>query len=271
MSLLFSNRPKSPLKFFTLLLSAILSISVFSQEAALEQQTDEPETVNQVKFMTQDKFMLSGQYYAGKADHSGVLLLHDCSNDSRSYDKLTELLAQYGLHAFALDLRGHGDSVNEKFSHYNVKRNSKDIVTYQSETARISSYWQSDVMEAFNYLRTKVNKKRDIAVVTAGCSSAQAVFLAQKMRIKSFVMISPTLNYMEKEHYKNLIDIPVYFIDSAHHADTYQTSKELFDWNGDSRSIFQIFKGIKQGHSLLKSKRYLSHDVALWLDDTLSK
>jgi len=76
---------------------------------------------------------------------------------------------------------------------------------------------------------------------------------------------------MEKEHYKNLIDIPIYFIGSAHHANTYQTSNELFQWNGDNRSIFQIFKGIRQNSSLLRGKPFLAHNIALWLDNILSK
>lgn len=252
-------------------LCSFVSITVKAQEASAEVVENSGDTVNQVKFITEDKFMLSGKYFAGKADHSGVLLLHDCKHDSSSYDKLIELISSYGIHALALDLRGYGRSTTNEFSHVNIKKNSKDLITYQGEVTRLTSFWQSDVLAAYNYLRSRISKKRDVAVVSSGCSAAQAVYLTQKMRINSFVMITPILNYMEKEHYKNLIDIPVYFISSAHHAGTYQTTKELFDWNGDNRSVYQLFKGIRVGQSLLKSKRYLSDDIAIWLNDTLSK
>ena len=105
--------------------------------------------VNQVKFMTEQNFMLAGQYYAGQQAQAGVLLLHDCQHDSSSYSELAQQLSLQGLHALALDLRGYGDSVSDDFSHLRIKRNSKDIATYQSEFSRLTSYWQSDVRAAY--------------------------------------------------------------------------------------------------------------------------
>jgi esterase/lipase len=266
-----SKKLNEVLQNITIFLGCFISVVTFAQEEISVVEEEKPEAVNQVKFMTEDKFMLSGKYFAGNTDKSGVLLLHDCNHDSRSYEKLTKQLSNDGLHAFALDLRGYGESVSEQFSHANIKLNSKDILTYQTEFVLLTSFWQSDVLAAYQYLRNRVAKNRDVAVVSAGCSTAQAIFLAQKMRINSFVMITPELNYMEKEHYKNLIDIPVYFLGSVHHANTYQTTKELFEWNGDDRSTLRTFKGIRQSHSLLNGKRYLSHDIALWLNDILAK
>lgn len=244
-----------------------------AQESDPIENSQEPvnSNVNQVKFITKDDFMLAGKYFAGGEEAPGVLLLHDCDHDSSYYDKISQLLSGYGIHAFSLDFRGYGNSVSDVFSHAQIKRNAKDINTYQTEITRITSFWQADVLAAYEYLRSKLDKKSHVAVVSAGCSAAQAVSLAQKMRINSFVMITPILDYMEKENYKNLIDIPVYFISSAHQASTYQTAKELFNWNGDNRSIFQILKGNRQGQSLLHGKKYLAHDIALWLKDTLVK
>jgi len=232
-----------------------------------EQQVD----INQVKFKALDNFILAGKYYPGKENYSGVLLLHDCQHDSQSYNQLAQLLSELGMHALALDFRGYGASTSDIFSHASIKESAKDITTYQTEVTRITSYWQDDTLAAYNYLRSRISKKRDVAVVSSGCSAAQAIYLAQKMRIKSFVMLTPILDYMEKEHYKNLIDIPAYFIGSAHHTNTYHTSKELFQWNGDSRSTFQTFKGIRQSNALLRSKPFLANDISLWLDSILSK
>jgi hypothetical protein len=247
------------------------ALCVSAQEAPTEPNVIDEEPVNTVKFMAKDKFMLSGKYYAGKKDHSAVLLLHDCKYGSQSYYRLIQVLTSHGIHALTLDLRGFGESISAEFSHKYIKSISKDIATYQSELFKLKSFWQGDVLEAYNYLRSMIDKKRDVAVVSSGCSASQSVFLAEKMRIHSFVLFTPILDYMEKESFKNLIDIPVYFVNTVHEKETYQTGKELFDWNGDNRSIFQLFKGSGQGLSLLKRKRYLSHDIALWLDDTLSK
>ena len=264
------------LKRLMFLLKVIL-LSLFSLVAHAQQAPEEAsaesseDTLNHIKFTTNDGFMLAGSYFPGLSNASGVLLLHDCNRSSVTFDNLMVLLQQHGLHALAVDLRGFGRSINEEFSHLKVKRLSKDIVSYQSELVRIKSYWESDILAAYNYLRDKIQKDRDVAVVSTGCTGSQAIALAEKMRINSFVMVTPKLNFMEKEHFKNLIDIPVYFIDSLHNADTYQTTKELFEWNGDSRSVLQIFKGDRHGHSLINGKNYIAADIALWLDDTLSK
>ena len=258
----------------TLLLS-VFSLYLFTVQAqdtgTSTQENTLAKPTNQVKFISEDEFMLAGKYYAGKANHSAVLLLHDCSYSAGNYDKLAQRLSSFGLHTLSLDLRGYGASTSDRFSHVNMKRNTKDINVYQIEFDILKSYWPSDVLSAYQYLRDKINNKSDIAVVSSGCTASQSILLAQKRRINSFVMITPILNYAEKEHYKNLIDIPIYFIASAHHVNTYQTTKELFEWNGDNHSVFQLVKGIRQGQSLLRSKKYLAHDIAAWLDDTLAK
>lgn len=254
-----------------LLLSAFIAYAQQASPPTTEEDTQKKESVNDVKFTTEDEFMLGGKYYAGQPGQAGVLLLHDCNHDSSTFDNLGKLLSNKGMHAFALDFRGYGTSTSAQFSHTNIKRNSKDISTYQTEVTILQSFWQSDVLAAHNYLRERVPNTQGIAVVSAGCSAAQAIYLAQKARISGFVVITPELDYMQKEHYKNLIDIPVYFIASAHNTDTYQTAKELFDWNGDNGSTFQIMKGIWKNHSLLNGKSYLAEDITLWLKDTMDK
>jgi len=277
---IFINKTKSTLKqsiiFFTLLFSSLLAaqqVPVLTESIADLSETDAESnsSLNQIKFVAGDGFDLSGQYYPGKSDYSAVLLLHDCNHDSSSYEELSLLLSGFGLHVLSLDLRGFGASTSAEFSHQTIKRNAKDIVNYQSEVIRITSFWESDILASYHYLRSKIEKTSDIAVVSSGCSTAQAVSLAANMRVNSFVMLTPMMDYMEREQYKNLIDIPVYFIGSIHHAETYQTTKELFEWNGDKRSTFQTFKGNGFGNYLLRRKRYLANDIAFWLNDILVK
>ncbi|WP_206486078.1 alpha/beta hydrolase [Thalassotalea sp. G2M2-11] len=253
-----------------LCVSCLLATPAFSQQLATkvvepEQKVD----VNEVKFMTKQNFMLAGKYYAGNAAQAGVLLLHDCSHDSNAYSQLAEKLSEHGLHALALDLRGYGDSVSDDFSHTNIKKGAKNISSYESEVTLLTSYWKDDVMAAYQYLRKRIDKMKNIAVVSAGCSAAQAIYLAQDIRINSFVMLTPILNYMEKEHFKNLIDIPIYFIASTQHTSTFETTKELFEWNGDNHTLARAYKGDLLGQSLLRSKKFLANDIALWLSNTL--
>ena len=219
----------------------------------------------EVKFTAADGFVLKADYFPGDELAAGALLLHDCGHDRATYHALGQLLAENGINTLAMDFRGYGDSIAEAFSLKQIKDKTKDIVAYQGEMARLTSYWDGDILSAYHFLRSKVDRSKEVSVVAMGCSATQAIALAEKMRIGSFVMIAPKMGYVDKERFKNLFDIPVYFISSAHDIETYQVAKELFEWNGDKRSKFQIFKGSRSGFSLLSGGRYLAHDITFWL------
>ena len=150
-----------------------------------------------------------------------------------------------------------------------MKHKVKNIVSYQAEVAMLRSYWEKDVLYAYNYLRSKIGNEQPISIVASGCAVNEAVQIADKMRVNSFVILSPIMDYMEKENYKNLIDIPAYFVSSAHHSDSFLTAQELFSWNGDSRSTTQVFKGVNQGHTLLSRNKFLAKNLATWLRGTM--
>lgn len=262
-----------PIRIVSMLAMLLLLPAVVAQtNEALPESSDAAQaSLNAVNILAKDGFVLAGEYFPGLSNASGVLLLHDCNRDHMSYKTLVPLLAKKGLNTLAFDFRGYGASVSNEFSHQRIRRIAKDLSTYQTEVSALKAYWKDDVLSAYLFLRERIEKEKDVAVVSLGCSAVQAIELAESMRINSFVMITPELNYMQRETFKNLIDIPVYFIDSVYHVNSYQTTKELFEWNGDSRSVFQIFKGSKHGHSLLNGKNYVAEDIALWLDDTLAK
>jgi predicted alpha/beta hydrolase len=226
-------------------------------------------TPESIKFAVDDDFSLSGDFYLGDALGAGVLLLHDCSHSSKSYSVLGELLAAQGVNALAIDFRGYGASTSEVFSNNSLKLKVKNIVSYQAEVAMLTSYWEKDVLYAYNYLRSRIGKEQPISVVASGCAVKEAVLLAEKMRVNSFVILSPIMDYMEKEHYKNLIDIPAYFVSSADDADSFLTAQELFLWNGDNSSTTQVFKGVNQGHNLLRRNKFLAKNLASWLRGTM--
>lgn len=221
--------------------------------------------IQDVSFKTDDKFLIRGRYFPGEELTAGVLILHDCHRDSRSYNELGKTLSDNGLHALTVDLRGFGGSTSAAFSQQKIKKAAKDINTYINDIAEIVAYWEGDVIEAYLYLRTKMDRSKEISVVASGCSSAQAVSLADKMHINSMVLITPVMSYADKERFKNLSDIPSYFINSAQHLTSYNTSKELFDWNGSRQSKIQIFKGTRVEQALLNANHYLVEDITLWL------
>jgi dienelactone hydrolase len=219
-------------------------------------------------------FLLSADYRffpekASAKNMAGVIVLHDCQSQWTKYKALSTSIAEQGLHTLSLDFRGYGNSVAQGYSHLEVKKNATDIVSYQNDVAVLKSYWAEDLLAAYEFLRSKVDKSKGISIVASGCAGAYAVALAEKVHLNSLVLLTPEMSYADKERYKNLIDIPSYFISSAQHAISYATAQELFTWNGAKQSKLQVYKGDKLNYQIIKSHKYLVNDIALWLKFTL--
>ena len=257
-----------------LLLLVCLSVLVLVPEARgkgkpllsqLSSSVPGDKSMQAVSYQSPDKFVIHGNYFSGTADAGGVLILHDCNRDSSRYLELGKTLSANGLHALAIDLRGFGRSISEEFSERKIHLRARDITSYQGQLTALRAYWHDDVVAAYLYLRNKVDRNQGISVVASGCSSVQAVSLADKMRVQAMVLITPMMDYADKERYKELMDIPSYFINSAQHLDSFQTAKELFEWNGSRKSKTQIFKGNRVEQALLNANHYLVEDITLWL------
>lgn len=249
------------------------SAKVLAAEVMADKKNASQYQVN-IKARKNYDFLLSADYrfFANKASAKhmpGVLILHDCESNRDSYKTLSTSIAKLGIHTLSLDLRGYGKSINDAYSQKKSKQTAKNIVDFHSEVASLMSYWPEDILAAYNFLRTKVDKSKGISVVASGCSSPYAVGLAESVYVKSLVLLTPVMNYGDKERYKNLVDIPSYFINSAQHTASYAIAQELFAWNGDRHSKLQVYKGDKVSHSIIKGNVNLVNDIALWLKSTL--
>ena len=252
-----------------LLFACVLAAPAFAQQAITTSDDDAP--LYEVKLTTRDKFELKADYLAGRAKNDGFLLLHDCQADRQSLATIANQLNEHEYHVLSLDLRGFGRSVSGEHSHDRVKRTTKDIITYQSKLAQLTAYWEEDVQLAYQYLKDKMDKQNQISILSAGCSTPYAVATAEKFYVANMVLLSPDMDYAAKERYKNLTDIASYFISSVYHVPSYQTSKELYEWNGHPRSTMLLFKGNLAGTQLLKRNKSLSTDIALWLSERAKK
>ena len=229
-----------------------------------------------LKARSDHEFLLSGDYYyqgkeIDKNKSAGVIILHDCNSDRLKYSKLAEKISEQGLHVLSIDFRGYGTSIATGFSQLDIKKNATDLISYQNEMALLTSYWADDLLATYTFFRGKVDKSKGIALVAVGCAGSYAVSLAEKMHLSALVLLTPQMSYSDKERYKNLVDIPSYFISSTHHLSSYATVQELFAWNGSSRSKMQIYKGARHDRQLISAKLNLVSDISQWLKDHLRK
>ncbi|REL31161.1 alpha/beta hydrolase [Thalassotalea euphylliae] len=221
----------------------------------------------EVSITTKDKFTLSADYYEGSPRSDGFLLLHGCQSDRQSLTPIAKLLAEQGHHVLSMDLRGYGKSTSEQYSHANIKRNTKDIINYQQRMAQLMAYWEEDVLAGYEHLATKLAKENNISILSVGCAARYAVSTAEQLYVANMALLSPDMDYATKERYKNLRDIASFFISSVHHVQSYQTAKELFEWNGHDRSTMLLYKGNYAGNHLLRRNKSLAIDIAHWLSE----
>jgi len=245
-----------------------------SEQIDVEKIKPEQQYLVRFKARSDHDFLLSADYRffpekASAKNMAGVIVLHDCHSQRTKYRTLSTSIADQGLHTLSLDFRGYGNSVAEGYSHLEVKKNATDIVSYQNDVAVLKSYWPEDLLAAYEFLRSKVDNSKGISIVASGCAGAYAVALAEKIHLNSLVLLTPDMSYADKERYKNLVDIPSYFISSAQHAMSYATAQELFTWNGAKHSKLQVYKGDKLNYQIINSHQYLVNDIALWLKFTL--
>lgn len=256
----------SVLKFIVFLLSFSVAQQVVAQSLLVKAEDNLAQTV---ELIAPDKFKLSAQLIPGSAMAGGVLVLHDCQNSVKDFQSLYSAIAQQGFFVLALDLRGFGASESEVYSHKHIRQQADDIVSYQGQLAALMLHWQKDVYKAYQYLQTAMNNNQPISMVTSGCSSNQAIYLAEKTAVKSLVMLAPELSYDEKEQFKHLADMPIYLLSAKHLTEAMLNAQELFEWSGDSHSVLQVFKGNGSSYNLLKHQSYLNENIATWLQSTL--
>lgn len=252
-------------KFFVglplMLINLLQPISISAQESQSSILLDE----QQMRIAAGADFSLNAYYFQATNSKGGALILHDCNENTAPYLHLAKTLQQQHIDAVLLELRGFGSSTSEKYSHKEIKKTSKDIITYQQNVALLNAYWGDDALLAYNALREKLGNERPISVISSGCTAYTAVQLAEKMHIQAAVYIAPQMDFMAKERYKNLIDIPTYFLGSVHQTQSYQTALELFNWNGDSQTKVQLAKGSLHSSNFLAKDSGLFIDIADWL------
>jgi alpha-beta hydrolase superfamily lysophospholipase len=180
-------------------------ISVFSSNnitclfgttiAQLQTDKSGATTGQRVSFLTDDGILIVGTYYPPASSHQtsptkAIILLHMLGRDRNDWNSFASILSNSsnGYAVLSIDLRGHGESINQ---------NGKTI-SYQSLSLDDFNKMVLDVKAAKHFLVTQKHiGPNDIAIVGASIGANVAVkYAASDPSIKAVVLLSPGLNYM---------------------------------------------------------------------------
>lgn len=212
-----------------------------------------------VSLQTQDGWSIAGVYSPAEEGKKTVLLLHDIGKGKHEFKTFSEKLTENGLGYLAIDLRGHGQSVNKGVYGDFAKEGVDNDFNKMTR----------DVDAAVNYLNKRGITEENIVFVGAGMGANVAAKAASMWpAVGGVALITPVTNF------RDVLTIPalrVYkgnvFIAAA--ADDKKTFLEAsllrnvaFLSSGEGKVVFATAYD-QSGHTLLD--RWVTPELIQWL------
>lgn len=212
-----------------------------------------------VSFTTQDGWNIAAVYAAPEKGQKTALLLHDLGKSHRDFAAFTGRLAQRGIGYLALDLRGHGQSVNKgvytAFAKEGVDNDFNKMVR--------------DVNAAMDFLKGKGIAEEEVVFVGAGLGANVAAKAASLWPgVGGLALLTPVTNA------RDVLTIPalrvykgqVFIAAAADDKKTFLEASVLrnvaFLTSGEGQVTFATAYD-KKGHELLDA--WTAPELVQWL------
>jgi len=149
-----------------------------------------------------DGVKLKVTFFPAAKPGPGVLLLHQCNRQRKVWDSLARELATAGINVVTMDLRGFGESGDER-------QDKLAPATAQAQAAK----WPGDIDKAFDFLISQAGVARDtIGVGGASCGVNNSVQTARRHpEVKSLVLLSGNTDLNGRNFLRSASKTPVFF------------------------------------------------------------
>ena len=220
-----------------------------------------------ITFDTIDRVKIVADWYPAPTTLGVTILLHMMPNNRRSWAPFAFVLNQHNIAALAIDLRGHGESIET------VDGAKLDYRKFTDEQHRNSLF---DVLGAIKWLGAKGYKIDDIMLVGASIGSAIALLaLEDTPGLAGAVLLSPG-NYrgVDIEEQANHI--------KYHHSiwttgsdiddpEAYESAKKIVELAPAHRKKFVPYENAGHGIHLFTSDPNLMDNIALWIKESFQQ
>ncbi len=167
----------------------------------------------------EDGFRLSAVYVSPESTSSGkvVVLLHMFKQEKSSWQPLMEILEEKGVSSLAIDMRGHGRSIQGP----DEKDHSQRVA---ARDAALFNSMYKDAEAGVRFLLQKGYDPAHIGLVGAsvGCSVAIHTVVRNKVSVGAVVLMTPGSNYLgvpTLEHIKKWSHTPLLILSSEEEKD----------------------------------------------------
>lgn len=203
---------------------------------------------------------LKGTYYPATKPGPGIVLLHQCNRDRRSWNNLATKLTSEGFHVLTLDYRGYGESGGERFMELPNERRA-------AEQAK----WGGDIDLAFAYLLAQpgVDKNR-IGAAGASCGVNQSIQLALRhTEVKSLALLSGFTDEAGRRYLRQSAWLAILAAASDDDGNLVQLMRWLLSFSRNPRNRFVEYKAAGHGTEMFAVENGLEPLLEEWFDKTL--
>ncbi len=243
-------------KIFSLLKNRISSV-----KNGETPQTMQATQAERVVMQTDDGVDIIGDWYPVEGGKQAGILLHAMPEDRKSFVGLAHALNKQGLSALAIDLRGHGESVNSL-------KGKLDYRKFSDNDHQQSIF---DVQSARKFLEGKGFAKDAQFLIGASVGANLAMkYAAENKAVKAVIALSPGINYRgietETLPYEDVAS-KIFLIAAQDDAYSAQTIQELQKKN-ESFTV-KLYTSGGHGTDLLKNQSDLTTFILNFLKDKL--
>jgi pimeloyl-ACP methyl ester carboxylesterase len=213
-----------------------------------------------VDLRASDGILLKATYYPAAKPGPGIMLLHQCNRDRKSWTELAGKLSGEGFNVLTLDYRGYGESGGDRFLDLPPERQ----VTEQAK-------WKGDIDLAYAYLigQLGVDKIR-IGAGGASCGVNQSIQLALRHpEVKSLALLSGTTDEPGRRYLRKTTWLPLFVAASDDDGGVVTVMRWLLDFSLNPRNRFVEYKAAGHGTEMFRVEQGLQPLLEEWFDKTL--
>lgn len=222
----------------TILFLILSSVCAFAKEPLSVQEVN-------IDILAHDSVKLKATYYTSDKPGPGMLLLHQCNMDRKSWKQLATTLVQLGIHVLTFDYRGYG------------------------ETPSVGGYehLSKDIDSALTMLmaQQKVDKI-NIGVGGASCGVNNAIGLAKRSnKIKALMLLSGPTTEAGLHYLRNNPQLAIFGAASSEEDFAVTSIKEMVATSTNPASTMKVLNNAGHGTPMFTKDSTLLQSVADWI------
>lgn len=249
---------RSFMRVSTILWSLLVVVGMLTPTAAAQGQKKD------INITAADGATLKATFYSTGQPGPGVLLLHQCNMDRKSWDGLATKLAAKGIHVLTLDYRGYGESHGGSGSGRNQNLS-------RAEFQKLRAQWESDIEAAYKTLIAQrgVDKAR-IGAGGASCGVSNSVRLARHHKeIQTLVLLSGRTDDAGLEYLQSNSSLSVYGAASEEDTGSARSIRQIVETSSHSKSKLAMYNNAGHGVPMFSAQPELLPSIVEWYKERL--